>query len=126
MLNLEISAMVLSFAVPTLLALAVPSQPQACAYDEAKEQVVASSSPQSRYEAGDNPAFRAADFSFGGETYVKYGNPRPFTPAELRPYTKMGSAMLFIDAGFNEDVLYVLTRSAGCMFQPYFRKKPSR
>jgi hypothetical protein len=106
-----------------LLAAGGPTPLQACAYDEAKEVLIATSTAQTKFEAGANPVFQAGTFDFGGETYEMFGNPRPFTPAELKPYAKMGAAMLFIDTEFNEEILYVLVSSAGCKFQPFARKK---
>lgn len=60
--------------------------------------------------------------SIGGRDYVKYGLPRILNLTEVKYFTEHDGVVFAVETGYSgsrPEVLYALTRSVGCEFQPY-------
>lgn len=109
-----------------LLAVATTSPAPACAYNYIDDTLGYVAEPNVTFEAA------ALGWFFKGELiqyrdgyYAKYGRPRPFAPFEIEPVGKKGNIPIFIETWQDADapdIVYVMAKSAGCLFQTYKRQ----
>jgi hypothetical protein len=103
-----------------LLAAALTAQASNCTFHEERGTVVHSTQPAPRYEAGANPAFASGRFSYAGSAYASFGAPQQMAPMEIEAFGELGGVPLFVAAGTGDDsVVFVMVKSAGCVFQRY-------
>lgn len=108
------------------LLLLAPQQATACAFHDERGVIVASANPTPRFEAAGKPWFETGEkIAYAGGGYAKHGLPRQLAPAEVEAAGEKDGVPIFIEAGNYADapeVIYVMARSAGCVFQPYGRE----
>ena len=106
--------------------LLAPQAGEACAFHDERGVVIKSTQPTPKFEAAGKPWFDTGEkIDYAGGKYAKYGLPRQLMPAEIEAASDYRGVPLFIEAGNYGDapaVIYVMSRSAGCEFQPYGRE----
>ena len=95
----------------------------ACAFDPEEGVIFHAPEATPEFEVGDTPELQGESFTYDGSRYLKRSFKQEMAPFELEAFDLIGSVPLFISPGdYDAEVIYVMTSSTGCVFQPYDRE----